>query len=202
MKVSIPKYILYLTLGLLSLTDVFAQLSVSSSKSRLNIGKKNISTIGNLPKPSKVSVKPSTAINAYYRSLLKTPNIATSAASDSKTRHPAEYTITHSVEAISTIQPEITKAEDFFFNNDKVKVLNAFPNPASEYAQIDYSVAANGNAKITLYNVLGVQVSEYDLDKGDHTLRIQTRELPTGVYFYQLLLDGKKVATKKLLIRH
>jgi hypothetical protein len=51
-------------------------------------------------------------------------------------------------------------------------------------------------------NVLGAPIAEYNLDRNDRKVRIVTRDLSTGYYLYQLSVDGKKVATKRLLVRH
>jgi hypothetical protein len=40
------------------------------------------------------------------------------------------------------------------------------------------------------------------LTKNNGKLRVDTTVMPTGLYFYQLSLEGKKVATKKMLVRH
>lgn len=87
------------------------------------------------------------------------------------------------------------------FANEHIVVSNVYPNPASESAEIDYALTS-GDAKITLLNVLGTPVAEYTLDRNDRKLRIPTRTMETGVYLYLLSIDGRKVATKKLLVRH
>jgi hypothetical protein len=89
------------------------------------------------------------------------------------------------------------------YTSERITVSNIYPNPASEFAELDYSIQNSvRDAKVIFYNVLGSQVAEFVLDKSDRKLRINTREMPTGVYFYQLAVDGKKVATKKMLVRH
>ncbi len=59
-----------------------------------------------------------------------------------------------------------------------------------------------GSASITLLSILGSPVAEYTLDRTERKVRLQTRDLPTGYYFYQLSVEGVKVATKKLLVKH
>ena len=59
-----------------------------------------------------------------------------------------------------------------------------------------------GEAKLVLLNVLGAPIAEYGLDRNDRKVRIVTRDLATGYYLYQLSVEGKKVATKRLLVRH
>ena len=89
------------------------------------------------------------------------------------------------------------------YTSDKLLVSNIYPNPASDWAEISYQITGPvSDARLVLINVLGSPVAEYPLEKNDHKIRIQTGDMMTGVYFYQLSVDGKKVATKKLLVRH
>lgn len=204
MKKNILIYTLFTCFSLLVLSDAVAQ----SSKSRLNIGKKPAEstspTLVKLPNPLDRSIKlrPSAAINAYYRSVMLNPTTGNSSNTVIKNRTNKETSATVASETRPSLE-DAAKSEDLLFVSDKLRVLNAYPNPANEYTEIDYQMSAGvGTAKISLYNVIGNNVAEYDLDKNDRQLRIQTREMPTGVYFYRLQLEGKTVATKKLLIRH
>lgn len=86
---------------------------------------------------------------------------------------------------------------------EKIKVSNIYPNPANDFAYIDYTV--NGNftsANVSFFNLLGKQLAEYPLSKNSDKLRINTSAWESGIYMYQLIIDGKKIATKKLLVRH
>lgn len=88
-------------------------------------------------------------------------------------------------------------------NFEKIKVSNIYPNPANDFAYIDYTV--NGNftsANVSFFNLLGKQLAEYPLNKNSDKLRINTSSWESGIYMYQLIIDGKKIATKKLLVRH
>lgn len=207
MKKNIHTYLFTLIVVLLTLADATAQVNGS----RLNIGKKKTTSILGAIKPTLYATYPSTsdrtiklrssaAISAYYRANLpvvlnnNNPAIAKTRTSGGETLEAAAPEIRNNEEA---------KSEDFFFVSDQLKVKNAFPNPASDYAEIHYQLESTiTNAKIVLYNAILSNVGEYDLDRSERQLRLPTRDLPTGVYFYQLQLDGKKVATKKLLVRH
>lgn len=208
MKKTILTYILLTCFSAFALTDALAQSEVGRSKSRLNVGKKptvsSPTALSKIPRSldRSINLRPSSAINAYYRSILLTPGAAAGNTTATKNRANGEIPAIASTEARPNLE-EAAKSEDLFFVSEKLRVLNAYPNPANDYAEIDYQISGSiGSAKISLYNILGANVAEYDLDRNDRQLRIQTREIPTGVYFYQLLLEGKKVATKKLLIRH
>jgi len=145
-----------------------------------------------------VNYQKNTPINAHYRSLL-----LGKAADKSVTARPASAEVIPALSADG--RPAVTpegKADDFLFSNDKITVSNAYPNPADESTEIDYQFTSPGDARLTMLSVLGTPVGEFTLEQGDRKLRINTRTLSTGYYLYQLSVDGRKVATKRLLVRH
>jgi hypothetical protein len=94
------------------------------------------------------------------------------------------------------------KNEPYLFQGERIFVSHLYPNPAAEYALVDYQFSGNNQeVKIAIYNVLGLVVKEVELDKEDRNAKISLRELNSGLYMYQLLVDGKPVATKKLMVR-
>ncbi len=149
-----------------------------------------------------VTLHKSLPINDYYRSLLIAPAPAKVTLTRQQAAQP-ESTANAVVQAESrpVVTESLRSSEDRLFANEHVVVSNVYPNPAAESAEIDYQLTA-GDARLTLLNILGAPVAEYSLDPADRKLRIATRTMETGVYFYQLSVDGRKVATKKLLVRH
>ena len=140
------------------------------------------------------------AISEHYRSLLLPIGAAKSQA-----RASAE---TASVAVVDSrpASPQESKADSRLYANDKLWVSNAYPNPADDMVELDYQFTGPvAEAKLALLNVLGTPVSGYEqieLQHSDRKVRIVTRPLDTGYYLYQLTVDGKKVATKRLLVRH
>ena len=196
---------IYLILALaLSIQGLQAQ-SVSGG-SRLNmVGKKKTPASQNIKFSnfsSGVSYKPLTlqnpkALNRFYTSFL----FASANTADNNTL--AVEVAEKGSEKKSPAMEAQLRAEELLFVNDKISVSNVYPNPASEYAEIDFTINPGlRDAKLTFYNVLGSQMQEFTLNKNDRKLRINTRDMATGLYFYQLSVDGKKVATKKMLVRH
>jgi hypothetical protein len=158
-------------------------------------------------KPSVIEYKPLAlqkpqALTKYYRSLLFA-NPPT--ASTTVVENPVAIAnqVDRSDRRITSFEEKSRSIEEQLYTSERITVSNIYPNPASEFAELDYSIQNSvRDAKVIFYNVLGSQVAEFVLDKSDRKLRINTREMPTGVYFYQLAVDGKKVATKKMLVRH
>jgi len=94
------------------------------------------------------------------------------------------------------------KNDTLLFQGDRIFVSHLYPNPATDYALVDYQFSTNNQeVKIAIYNVLGLLVKEVDLDREDRSAKISLKELNSGLYMYQLLVDGKPVATKKLMVR-
>jgi hypothetical protein len=196
---------IYIILALaLSFQGLQAQ-SVSGG-SRLNmVGKKKAPATQNIKFSnfsSGANYKPLTlqnpkALNRFYTSFL----FASSSVAENNTL--AVEVAEKGGEKKSPALEAQLRAEELLFVNDKISVSNVYPNPASEYAEIDFAISAGlRDAKLTFYNVLGSQIQEFTLNKNERKLRVNTRDMATGLYFYQLSVDGKKVATKKMLVRH
>jgi hypothetical protein len=97
----------------------------------------------------------------------------------------------------------VNENSDKLYSSEKITVSNIYPNPANDYASVDYVINGNVNeATMSFYNLLGHEIANYELDKFDHKLKVQTTNWDSGIYLYQLVVDGKKVVTKKLLVRH
>lgn len=198
---TLQKYLSITVAVLLFANLAFAQ--VDKGKSRLDIGKKPTANKAapiqkysfSKTMPKEVKLDKPTAINQYFRNALLSN---TSKVTPTKVSNNEVVTTERSV--IST--PE-NNATDKFFANDKLTVSNIYPNPANDFAVIDYNISGNVNvANITFYNIIGNEVESFELDKNDRKLRVKTTNWDSGMYMYQLTVDGKKVATKKLLVRH
>lgn len=92
--------------------------------------------------------------------------------------------------------------ENYLIRSDKLTVSNLYPNPAFDYVDIDVQINGNfSDVRLVMYNILGQPVKEVNLDVNQRTVRIQLRDLNPGLYPYQLVVDGKSMATKKLIVK-
>jgi hypothetical protein len=92
--------------------------------------------------------------------------------------------------------------ENYLFKSDKLTVSHLYPNPAFDYVDIDVQINANfSEVKLVIFNILGQQVKEVNLDTNLRTQRINLRDFNPGMYPYQLVVDGKSLVTKKLIVR-
>lgn len=79
---------------------------------------------------------------------------------------------------------------------------NIYPNPAKDQVSIEYSLTSNQNVDYRLINSMGQQVKAvYNTEgiQGNNTLKLDVADLPDGIYFTQLLIDGKIAATKRFI---
>jgi hypothetical protein len=200
------KNILYVILfTLLACQGIYAQTSESGS--RLNMpAKKKAATAENLKRigvPASLSYKPlslknKTSVSNFYRTFLFA-NIGSAESSYTLASESDEKAVEKSKPAVESV----VHSEEQLYTSDKITISNIYPNPANDQAELDYTISPSlRDARLIIYNVLGSQMNELPLSKNERKLRVDTREMPTGLYFYQLSVDGKKVATKKMLVRH
>ena len=80
---------------------------------------------------------------------------------------------------------------------------DAFPNPAQEYANIELQLPDNASkAEIVLLNVSGqeINIQPVSLINSRQKVQLNLSELPAGLYFYFLEVDGINYGTKRISI--
>ena len=197
---------------LLGIGIASSALAQGNGGSRLNITKKEKPTaLKKSPlsySPYKVNNQPlilqkPAALSTYYRTLLFGNSGEISSPEESKEIEPVLVNVPQNTVSKPVNFENSNQENENLYVSDRITVKNLYPNPANEFALLQYSIGDDvKNAKMALYNVLGATVKEYSLNRQSQQLNVDTRNLPNGVYFYQLTVDGQKVATKKLLVRH
>ena len=80
-------------------------------------------------------------------------------------------------------------------------ISESYPNPASNVAKVNYSVTPTAeSAAVVVYSMLGAKVKEVRLEENQGTLTLDVASLPSGMYFYSLVVDDKAISTKKMLV--
>ncbi|NLI17066.1 MAG: T9SS type A sorting domain-containing protein [candidate division Zixibacteria bacterium] len=84
----------------------------------------------------------------------------------------------------------------------KLQLSEAYPNPFNSNCVISFSITAEAQVKIEIFNVLG-QVVATPLDKevsaGTHSVKFNADNLSSGIYFYKVTYNGN-CQTKKLVL--
>ncbi len=86
----------------------------------------------------------------------------------------------------------------------KFELAQNYPNPFNPTTKIDFSVPSNSNVKLTVYNVLGQQVSVLVngfMKSGNHTVDFNAAGLNSGLYFYKLESNGTSLVKKMMLVK-
>jgi len=76
------------------------------------------------------------------------------------------------------------------------------PNPFGEKTIIEYVLPeTTTQATLFIYNVQGEQIKRFEIaDKHSKSLELNGNTLPAGLYLYSLLVDGKVVDTKQMVL--
>lgn len=77
-----------------------------------------------------------------------------------------------------------------------------YPNPFNPSTRIRFSIPANGQVKVSIFNQLGQLITELvnaELNAGSHEVVWNAQAIPSGVYLYKLT-SGNYSAVKKLIL--
>jgi hypothetical protein len=87
------------------------------------------------------------------------------------------------------------------FRGNQSGISESYPNPAKTFANINYALNSGwSKAEITVFSMLGSKVKNVNLTGDQGTLKMDVANLPSGMYFYTLSVDGKGISTKKMLV--
>ncbi len=90
-----------------------------------------------------------------------------------------------------------------------ISLSQNYPNPFNPSTTIRYTLAKTGQARLTIYNVLGAQVRTLVNnveESGSHAviwdaLDDRSNPVASGVYFYKLVTEGQTMQKKMMLVR-
>lgn len=140
-----------------------------------------------LPSPYRVS-----AIGGY----LQNNNVIAFAGTFNNTQNGAViYKKTYTV-GINSISSEVPGSYLLFQN---------YPNPFNPSTKIKFQVMKNSRVEISVYNSAGIHVKnlvDQQISPGTYETEFNASDIPSGVYFFRMLVDGKTDAslTKKMIL--
>jgi hypothetical protein len=77
------------------------------------------------------------------------------------------------------------------------------PNPFNNATTITFHLAEGvSNAKICIYNLTGKQLQCYNLPttQGENSIEVRALSLQPGMYLYSLIVDGRLIDTKRMIL--
>ena len=100
------------------------------------------------------------------------------------------------------VKKNITSVDDLALVPTEFQLHQNYPNPFNPVTTINWQASESGWQTIKIYNSLGEEietlVDEYK-PSGMHKVQFTNNNLPSGVYFYQLIA-GEYVETKKMIL--
>jgi hypothetical protein len=99
---------------------------------------------------------------------------------------------------LSSQLPAVTAAE----SDAAARLWQNEPNPTDGTTRIRYLIPRQASqAQIKLYSLKGVELKSFPIaQRGKGQLSLDTTRLPEGIYLYRLIVDGKPIDAKKLLL--
>ncbi len=98
------------------------------------------------------------------------------------------------------ISTSIEDSDDLTVNSYSLE--QNYPNPFNSQTEISYSLQNHSEVKINIYSAKGELVKNLvsgRQSKGRHTVTFGADKFTSGIYYYQLKVDGEIIETKKML---
>jgi photosystem II stability/assembly factor-like uncharacterized protein len=86
---------------------------------------------------------------------------------------------------------------------DKYSLSQNYPNPFNPSTNIKYQLVNNKFVSLKVYDILGKEVATLMNEfqrAGTYVTQFSKNQLPSGVYFYSLYIDGVRIDTKKMIL--
>lgn len=111
-----------------------------------------------------------------------------------------QVTIDRLMQDIAFLKEKLDLGSNIILDSKVIMYQNT-PNPFNNKTVIKYSISEKyNNAMINVYNMQGLQIKCYKLYEADSELIINATDYKPGLYLYVMILDGREVMTKKMII--
>lgn len=98
-----------------------------------------------------------------------------------------------------TIHFKNTKNNKTIIHSDEVSFGNPFPNPATDFVNLEYSIDVNESGKIEFYNIIGEKILEKEILPTQKKTQVDLRDIPPGIYIYRINIQGIKLKDGKII---
>jgi hypothetical protein len=79
-----------------------------------------------------------------------------------------------------------------------------YPNPFNPSTTIKFQTQKSGFVSLRVYDILGREAAVLvngEMETGEHTVRFDASNLPSGVYFYRLTAGGSSISKRMMLVK-
>jgi len=88
-----------------------------------------------------------------------------------------------------------------FSELDAYQISEPYPNPASDYVNVDHQFGADENAQIKLYNSAGQLIMIHPVMKQSNKSMINVSNLPTGIYMMSVEVNDRTIGVEKIVLQ-
>ena len=101
----------------------------------------------------------------------------------------------------SLLNDRVVRTEIDIIGTNEAFIKQNVPNPFGSETSIEYFIPESAaNATIKVYNVSGQLIKDIEIDsRGNGILQINTQDLPSGAYVYQLVIDSQMIGSKQMI---
>jgi hypothetical protein len=134
-------------------------------------------------------------LNTDIRSAVRIGNITPKVGTFASLGHIFDYT---SLDSTQDESNELVKEEA-----TKELSIQNFPNPFNPSTKFNVNIPKEALVSLKIYDILGREVKTIvnnKLNAGTYEFLFDAQSYPSGVYLYQLELEGEKPVSKKMLL--
>lgn len=78
--------------------------------------------------------------------------------------------------------------------------ISIHPNPNNGEMVINYFIPQNKKAEFSIYDLVGRKLNSYPLLGENNQLKISEKDLNGGIYYYEIISNGKKIKQDKIIV--
>lgn len=97
----------------------------------------------------------------------------------------------------TSVDESVLSQPDNFF------LYQNYPNPFNPVTTIEYEITSKGFINLSVYNIQGKKQTELVnkiQNTGNYKVNLNGSNLPSGVYFYTMFVNGNRIQTKKMML--
>ena len=115
----------------------------------------------------------------------------------------AVSTVFENLDLWNIIRTSSVRNPDSLVPNDGIEISRIYPNPLTEWAQIDFWIDRMDSVSICIYDIHGKMIETVlngSIGQGGHTVRFHAEYLPSALYYVHLTC-GNRTKYRKIIVK-
>jgi hypothetical protein len=116
--------------------------------------------------------------------------------------HYDDIGICNAVGVYKTTDSTVQKEEELLSGNNTKKTIlfKLYPNPTNGFVYIEYELKQTDVAMLQIIDLLGNEISTFNIDCNKRKMKIFLPEITTGIYIARFVVNNKNIEIQKLII--